>query len=65
MKTADELRAELAALDGQQPVEQAAPAVNPALDERRAQFTGAQRRLAAGLSAISKTNLIDSNSSEA
>jgi len=46
--------------------EPAAPAVDPALAERRAQFTGAQRRLAAGLSAISKgTNLIDSKSSEA
>jgi hypothetical protein len=50
LKSFDELKTELAALDGQQPKtptnEEPAPAVDPALAKRRAQFTGAQRRLA-------------------
>lgn len=49
MKSFDELKTELAALQGQQEPtneEPTPPAVDPALAERRAQFTGAQRRLA-------------------
>lgn len=67
MKTANELKAELATLDGQQPVEPAAPEpIDPALAERHAQFTGAQRRLADVLSrGRSQHNLIDNRRSDA
>lgn len=71
----NELKSRLAVLQGQQseqartdqPVEPAAPEpVDPALAERRNNFTGAQRRLADGLSRGQRQyNLIDSNRSDA